>query len=100
MALTSFTAEFTSMVTLHHHDFRVERLRMWWHLFSTAEQVRIKDDFGRVTSLLTMQVKWDLIQDLTSFWDLALRCVSIGSVDLVPLVDDLDDATTLSSLNM
>jgi hypothetical protein len=42
---------------------------MWWHFLSIAEQVRIKDDFGRVTSLLTLQVNWDLIQALTSFWD-------------------------------
>uniref|UniRef100_A0A2N9FFQ6 Uncharacterized protein n=1 Tax=Fagus sylvatica TaxID=28930 RepID=A0A2N9FFQ6_FAGSY len=39
MASTSSSAEFTSMVTLHHHDFRIERLCMWWHFFNTAKQV-------------------------------------------------------------
>jgi hypothetical protein len=55
-ASTSSSAKFTSLVTFHYHDFRVERLCMWWNLFSLEEQVRIKDDIGRTTSLLTMEV--------------------------------------------
>ena len=69
MASTSSSATVTTMVTLYHYDFQIEMLHMWWHFLSIAEQVRIKDDFGRVTSLLTLQVNWDLIQALTSFWD-------------------------------
>ncbi|GMY33694.1 hypothetical protein FCV25MIE_28936 [Fagus crenata] len=88
MASTSSSAKFTSLVTLHHHDFRVERLRMWWGFFSTVEEVHIKKDLGRATSLLTMQVNWDLLQALTSFWDLVLHYVSIGSVDLVPTIEE------------
>ena len=61
---------------------------MWWHFFNTAKQVRIKKDFGRATSLLTMQVNWDLIQSLTSFQDPVLCCVSIGNVDLVPTIEE------------
>ncbi|GMY06233.1 hypothetical protein FCV25MIE_01472 [Fagus crenata] len=88
MASTSSNSEFTSMVTLHHHYFRVERLLIWWQFFGTEEQVRIKVDFGRTTSWLTMQANWDLIQALTSFWDPTLRCLSIGSVDLVPTIEE------------
>ena len=40
---------------------------MWWDFFSSAEQVRIKEDLGRATSLLTIEVNWDLFQALTSF---------------------------------
>ena len=88
MATTSSSAEFTLLVTLHHPDFRVERLRMWWDFFNTAEQVRIKDDISRATSLLTMEVNRDLLHALASFWDLLLHCVSIGSMDLVPTIEE------------
>jgi hypothetical protein len=56
MASTSSSAEFTSLVTLRYHDFRVERLRLLWNLFNSAEQVRIKNDLGKTMSLLTMEV--------------------------------------------
>jgi hypothetical protein len=61
---------------------------MWWDFFSLDEQVRIKDDIGRATSLLTMEVNWDLLQALASFWDPVLRCLSIGGVDLVPTIEE------------
>uniref|UniRef100_A0A2N9ECG0 DUF7745 domain-containing protein n=1 Tax=Fagus sylvatica TaxID=28930 RepID=A0A2N9ECG0_FAGSY len=64
MASTSSSAEFTSLVTLRYHDFRVERLRLLWNLFNSAEQA------------------------LASFWDPVLRCVFIGGVDLVPTVEE------------
>uniref|UniRef100_A0A2N9EZL1 Aminotransferase-like plant mobile domain-containing protein n=1 Tax=Fagus sylvatica TaxID=28930 RepID=A0A2N9EZL1_FAGSY len=88
MASTSSSTEFTTLVTLHHHDFRVERLHMWWDFFSTVEQVGIKKDLGRATSLLTMLVNWDLLQAFTSFWDLMLRCMSIRGVDLVLTIEE------------
>jgi hypothetical protein len=61
---------------------------MWWDFFSTVEQVGIKKDLGRATSLLTMLVNWDLLQAFTSFWDLMLRCMSIRGVDLVPTIEE------------
>ena len=67
MASTSSSTKFTTLVTLHHHDFRVERLHMWWDFFNTVEQVGIKKDLDRATSLLTMLVNWDLLQAFTSF---------------------------------
>uniref|UniRef100_A0A2N9F0L4 DUF7745 domain-containing protein n=1 Tax=Fagus sylvatica TaxID=28930 RepID=A0A2N9F0L4_FAGSY len=88
MASTSSSVEFTSLVTLHHHDFKVERLHMWWDFFSLDEKVHIKDDIGRAISLLTMKVNWDLLQALASFWDPVLRCLSIGGMDLVPTIEE------------
>ncbi|GMY05729.1 hypothetical protein FCV25MIE_00968 [Fagus crenata] len=89
MASTSSNVEFTSLVTLHHHDFRVERLRMWWDFFGLEEQVRIKYDIGMATSLLTMDVKWDQLQALASFWDPVLHCMSIGDMDLVLTIEEI-----------
>jgi hypothetical protein len=66
-------------------------------LFSTEEQVRIKKDFGRATSLPTLQVNWDLIQALTSFWDPTLPCVSLGSVDLVPTIGEYAELLQVAS---
>ena len=40
---------------------------MWWDFFNTVEQVGIKKDLDRATSLLTMLVNWDLLQAFTSF---------------------------------
>ncbi len=88
MASISSSAKFTSLVTLHHHDFKVERLHMWWDFFSLDEKVRIKDDIGRAISLLTIKVNRDLLQALASFWDPVLRCLSIGGIDLVPTIEE------------
>ncbi|GMY23884.1 hypothetical protein FCV25MIE_19125, partial [Fagus crenata] len=38
MASTSSSAKFMSLVTLNYHDFRVERLRLWWDFFSLEEK--------------------------------------------------------------
>uniref|UniRef100_A0A2N9IUG9 DUF7745 domain-containing protein n=1 Tax=Fagus sylvatica TaxID=28930 RepID=A0A2N9IUG9_FAGSY len=73
-----------SLVTLHFHDFRVERMRHWWTLLGEDDHADIVGIFGKFPPFMRLQVDRGLLEALASFWDPTHCCFSIGEVDLVP----------------
>uniref|UniRef100_A0A2N9H8H5 DUF7745 domain-containing protein n=1 Tax=Fagus sylvatica TaxID=28930 RepID=A0A2N9H8H5_FAGSY len=73
-----------SLVTLHFHDFRVERMRHWWTLLGEDDHADIVGFFGKFPPFMRLQVDRGLLEALASFWDPTHCCFSIGEVDLVP----------------
>uniref|UniRef100_A0A2N9F419 Aminotransferase-like plant mobile domain-containing protein n=1 Tax=Fagus sylvatica TaxID=28930 RepID=A0A2N9F419_FAGSY len=73
-----------SLVTLHFHDFRVERMRHWWTLLGEDDHADIVGIFGKFSPFMRLQVDRGLLEALASFWDPTHCCFSIGEVDLVP----------------
>ena len=77
-----------SLVTLHFHDFRVERMRLWWTLLGEDDHADIMGAFGQFPSLMWLRIDRGLLEALASFWDLTHCCFSIGEVDLVPTLEE------------
>uniref|UniRef100_A0A2N9FS55 Aminotransferase-like plant mobile domain-containing protein n=1 Tax=Fagus sylvatica TaxID=28930 RepID=A0A2N9FS55_FAGSY len=74
-----------SLVTLHFHDFRVERMRHWWTLLGEDDHADIVGFFGKFPPFMRLQVDRGLLEALASFWDPTHCCFSIGEVDLMSL---------------
>uniref|UniRef100_A0A2N9F499 DUF7745 domain-containing protein n=1 Tax=Fagus sylvatica TaxID=28930 RepID=A0A2N9F499_FAGSY len=77
-----------SLVTLHFHDFRVERMRHWWTLLGEDDHADIVGFFGKFPPFMRLQVDRGLLEALASFWDPTHCCFSIGEVDLVPTMEE------------
>uniref|UniRef100_A0A2N9FCQ1 DUF7745 domain-containing protein n=1 Tax=Fagus sylvatica TaxID=28930 RepID=A0A2N9FCQ1_FAGSY len=77
-----------SLVTLHFHDFRVERMRHWWTLLGEDDHADIVGIFGKFPPFMRLQVDRGLLEALASFWDPTHCCFSIGEVDLVPTLEE------------
>jgi hypothetical protein len=86
-----------SLVTLHFHDFRVERMRHWWTLLGEDDHADIVGIFGKFPSLMRLQVDRGLLEALASFWDPTHCCFSIGEVDLVPTLEEYAGLLQLDS---
>uniref|UniRef100_A0A2N9G8X1 Aminotransferase-like plant mobile domain-containing protein n=1 Tax=Fagus sylvatica TaxID=28930 RepID=A0A2N9G8X1_FAGSY len=65
-----------SLVTLHFHDFHVERMRHWWTLLGEGDHADIVGIFGKFPSLMRLQVDRGLLEALASFWDPTHCCFS------------------------
>uniref|UniRef100_A0A2N9GYN6 DUF7745 domain-containing protein n=1 Tax=Fagus sylvatica TaxID=28930 RepID=A0A2N9GYN6_FAGSY len=77
-----------SLVTLHFHDFRVERMRHWWTLLGEDDHADIVGFFGKFPPFMRLQVDRGLLEALASLWDPTHCCFSIGEVDLVPTMEE------------
>uniref|UniRef100_A0A2N9HVC6 DUF7745 domain-containing protein n=1 Tax=Fagus sylvatica TaxID=28930 RepID=A0A2N9HVC6_FAGSY len=86
-----------SLVTLHFHDFRVERMRHWWTLLGEDDHADIVGIFGKFPFLMQLRVDHGLLEALASFWDPTHCCFSIGEVDLVPTLEEYAGLLQLDS---
>uniref|UniRef100_A0A2N9G8S2 DUF7745 domain-containing protein n=1 Tax=Fagus sylvatica TaxID=28930 RepID=A0A2N9G8S2_FAGSY len=86
-----------SLVTLHFHDFRVERMRHWWTLLGEDDHADIVGIFGKFPPFMRLQVDRGLLEALASFWDPTHCCFSIGEVDLVPTLEEYAELLQLDS---
>jgi hypothetical protein len=86
-----------SLVTLHFHDFRVERMRHWWTLLGEDDHADIVGVFGKFPFLMQLRVDRGLLEALASFWDPTHCCFSIGEVDLVPTLEEYAGLLQLDS---
>ena len=86
-----------SLVTLHFHDFCVERMRHWWTLLREDDHTDIVGVFGKFPSFMRLQVDHGLLEALASFWDSTHCCFSIGEVDLVPTLEEYAGLLQLDS---
>jgi hypothetical protein len=86
-----------SLVTLHFHDFRVERMRHWWTLLGEDDHADIVGIFGKFPPFMRLQVDRGLLEALASFWDPTHCCFSIGEVDLVPTLEEYAKLLQLDS---
>uniref|UniRef100_A0A2N9JB70 DUF7745 domain-containing protein n=1 Tax=Fagus sylvatica TaxID=28930 RepID=A0A2N9JB70_FAGSY len=77
-----------SLVTLHFHDFRVERMRHWWTLLGEDDHADIVGFFGKFPPFMRLPVDRGLLEALASLWDPTHCCFSIGEVDLVPTMEE------------
>ena len=63
---------------------------LWWpstHLVASS----------RCHCLSPPRLDWHLLEVITSCWDLALRCVTIGDIDLVPTLEEYDHFLSVST---
>ena len=86
-----------SLVTLRFHDFRVERMRLWWTLLGEDDHADIVGAFGQFPSLMQLRVDRGLLEALASFWDPTHCYFSIGEVDLVPTLEEYAGLLQLDS---
>jgi hypothetical protein len=86
-----------SLVTLHFHDFRVERMRHWWTLLGEDDHADIVGFFGKFPPFMRLQVDRGLLEALASFWDPTHCCFSIGEVDLIPTMEEYAKLLQLDS---
>uniref|UniRef100_A0A2N9J7A6 DUF7745 domain-containing protein n=1 Tax=Fagus sylvatica TaxID=28930 RepID=A0A2N9J7A6_FAGSY len=77
-----------SLVTLHFHDLRVERMRHWWTLLGEDDHADIVGFFGKFPPFMRLPVDRGLLEALASLWDPTHCCFSIGEVDLVPTMEE------------
>uniref|UniRef100_A0A2N9I3P9 DUF7745 domain-containing protein n=1 Tax=Fagus sylvatica TaxID=28930 RepID=A0A2N9I3P9_FAGSY len=77
-----------SLVTLHFHDLRVERMRHWWTLLGEDDHADIVGFFGKFPPFMRLPVDRGLLEALVSLWDPTHCCFSIGEVDLVPTMEE------------
>ena len=86
-----------SLVTLHFHDFRVERMRHWWTLLGGDDHADIMGVFGKFPFLMQLRVDRGLLEALASFWDPTHCCFSIKEVDLAPTLEEYAGLLQLDS---
>ena len=86
--MASSSGDPDSLVTLHFHCFRVERMRHWWTLLGEDDHADIVGIFGKFPSLMRLRVDRGLLEALASFWDPTHCCFSIREVDLTPTLEE------------
>uniref|UniRef100_A0A2N9G350 DUF7745 domain-containing protein n=1 Tax=Fagus sylvatica TaxID=28930 RepID=A0A2N9G350_FAGSY len=86
--MASSSDDLNSLVTLHFHDFRVERMRHWWTLLGEDDQADIVGIFGKFPPLMRLRVNRGLLEALASFWDSTHCYFSIWEVDLIPTLEE------------
>ena len=75
---------------LDRENFHERELKRWWTSFSSKYRAYIKQFLGEATSLFRTSLDWHLLEAIVTCWDLALRCSTIGDVDLVPTLEEYD----------
>jgi hypothetical protein len=95
--MASSSSDPDSLVTLHFHDFRVERMRHWWTLLGEDDHADIVGIFGKFPPFMRLQVDRGLLEALASFWDPTHCCFSIGEVDLIPTMEEYAKLLQLDS---
>ena len=88
---------YDTLVELEREEYHEKKLKRWWGNFSCSEQEFLRYFLGDATTLLHTTLHWHLVEVITSYWDPALRCVTIGNVDLVPTLEEYDRFLSLST---
>ena len=88
---------YNTLVELEWEDYHERKLKRWWGSFSCGDQALIQQLLGDATALLYTRLDWHLLEFITSCWDLTLRCVTIGNVDLLPTLEEYDRFLSLST---
>ena len=91
------THSYDTLVELGRESYYEKKLRRWWSPFSCGDQELILQLLGDAIALLHTTLDWHLLEVITSCWDPALRCVTIGDVDLVPNLEEYDHFLSLST---
>ena len=86
---------YDTMVELEQETFHEKELERWWTSFSSKDRAYIKQFLGKATSLFCTSLDWHLLDAIVTSWDLALRCSTIGDVDLVPTLEEYDHFLSL-----
>ena len=79
---------FDIVVELKRQTVHERELRRWWTAFSSKDRVYIKQFLGDATSLFCTPLDWLLLEAIVTCWDPALRCITIGDVDLVSTLEE------------
>jgi len=58
------------------------------NLFSAKDWAYIQQSLGDATSLFCTSLDWHLLEAIVTYWDPALRCITIGDVDSVPTLEE------------
>ena len=88
---------YDTLVELEREDYHERELKRWLGSFSCGDQAYIWRLLGDVIALLHTKLDWHLLEVITSCWDLTLRCVTIGDLDLVPTLEEYDRFLSFST---
>ena len=83
------------MAKLEWENFHERELKRWWTLVTSKDQAHIKQFLRDTTSLFHTPLDWRLLEAMVICWDLALRCITIVDVDLVPTLEEYDHFLSL-----
>ena len=86
-----------TLVQLEREEYYEKKLKKWWGSFSRGDQALLQQFLGNAASLLHITLDWHLLEVITSYWDRALRCITIGDVDLMPTLGEYDCFLSLST---
>ena len=86
-----------TLVQLEREEYYEKKLKKWWGSFSRGDQALLQKFLGNAASLLHITLDWHLLEVITSYWDRALRCITIRDVDLVPTLEEYDRFLSLST---
>ena len=81
---------YDTVVELEWETFHERELKRWWTSFSSKDWAYIKQFLGDAISLFSTSLDWHLLEAITTCWDLALSCITIRDVDLVPILSITD----------
>ena len=88
---------YDTLVELERESYYEKKLRRWWSSFSCGDQALIQWLLGDAIALLHTTLDWYLLEVISSWRDLALRCVTIGDVDLVLTLEEYDHFLSFST---
>ena len=89
---------YNTLVELEWDEQHKKKLKKWWGTCSHGDQALIHQVIGNATALLHTTLDWHLLEVIASCWELALKCITIGDVDLVPILEEYDRFLSLSTL--
>ena len=78
------------MVELERETFYGREPKRWWTSFSSKDRAYIQQFLRDATSLFRTSLDLHLLEAIVTCWDPALRCITIGDVDLVPTLEEYD----------
>ena len=88
---------YNTLVELERDFYYEKKLKRWWSSLSCGDWAFIQRILGNATAFLHTSLDWHLLEVITSCWDLVLRCVIIGDVDLVLTLEEYDCFLPLST---
>ena len=78
---------YNTLVKLERESYYEKQFRRCLSSFSCGDQAFILQLLRDTTALLHTSLDWHLLEVITSYWDLVLRCVTIRDVDLAPTLE-------------
>ena len=89
---------YDTVVELDWETFHERELKSWWTSFSSKDWAYIKQFLKDATLLFHTSLDWHLLEAIVTCWDPALRCITIGDVDLVPTLEEYNHFLSLPTL--